>query len=149
SPSFRVEAVDTADHWAAEYLPDAGIPIVRGWYRQADFPVNSVLYNDDLTPSQYDVWLRSMGVRYVVLPDAPPDYSSRHEAALIRSGRVNLQLVFRSKHLYVYEVPNASPRITGGAGGTVLYLEPSRIVAEVPRPGTYHVKVRWTPFWQT
>jgi hypothetical protein len=149
SPSFRVEAVDTADHWAAEYLPDAGIPIVRGWYRQADFPVNSVLYNDDLTPSQYDVWLRSMGVRYVVLPDAPPDYSSRHEAALIRSGRVNLQLVFRSKHLYVYEVPNASPMITGGAGGSVLYLEPSRIVAEVPRPGTYHVKVRWTPFWQT
>jgi len=149
SPSFRVEAVDTADHWAAEYLPDAGIPIVRGWYRQADFPVNSVLYNDDLTPAQYDAWLRSLGVRFVLLPDAPPDYSSRHEAALIRSGRVNLKLVYRSAHIRVYEVPHASPMITGPAGGTVLYLEPTRIVAELPEAGKYHVKVRWTPFWRT
>jgi hypothetical protein len=149
SPSFRVEAVDTADHWAAEYLPDAGIPIVRGWFRQADFPVNSVLYNDDLTPAQYDAWLHALGVRYVLLPDAPVDYSSRHEAALIRSGRVNLKLVFRSAHIRVYEVPNASPMITGRAGGTVLYLEPTRIVGEVPEAGSYHVKVRWTPFWRT
>jgi hypothetical protein len=149
SPSFRVEAVDTADHWAAEYLPDAGIPIVRGWFRQADFPVNSVLYNDDTTPAQYDAWLRALGVRFVLLPDAPVDYSSRHEAALIRSGRVNLKLVFRSAHIRVYEVPNASPMITGRAGGSVLYLEPTRIVAEVPEAGTYHVKVRWTPFWRT
>jgi hypothetical protein len=149
SPSFRVEAVDTADHWAAEYLPDAGIPIVRGWFRQADFPVNSVLYNDDTTPAQYDAWLRALGVRYVLLSDAPVDYSSRHEAALIRSGRVNLKLVFRSAHIRVYEVPDASPMITGGAGGTVLYLEPTRIVGEVSEAGSYHVKVRWTPFWRT
>ena len=35
-------------------------------------------------------WLRGLGVRYVVLTDAPPDYSSRAEAALIRSGRSGL-----------------------------------------------------------
>src|SRR4051794_19548673 len=48
SPSFRVEAVDTAEHWAAAYLPDAGIPIVRGWYRQSDFPQNELLYDKKL-----------------------------------------------------------------------------------------------------
>src|SRR5207237_1017609 len=37
SASYRVEAVDTIEHWPAAYLPDAGIPIVRGWYRQNDF----------------------------------------------------------------------------------------------------------------
>ena len=44
APSYRVEAVDTVGHWPAAYLPAAGIPIVRGWFRQDDFPRNDVLY---------------------------------------------------------------------------------------------------------
>jgi hypothetical protein len=34
SPSYRVEAVDTVGHREAVYLPEAGIPFVRGWFRQ-------------------------------------------------------------------------------------------------------------------
>ena len=90
SPSYRVEAVDTIEHWPAAYLPDAGIPIVRGWYRQNDFPQNELLYDRTLAARAYESWLRGLGVRYVVLSDAPPDYSSRGEAALIRSGRSGL-----------------------------------------------------------
>ena len=86
SPSFRVEAVDTAEHWPAAYLPDAGIPIVRGWYRQNDFPQNELLYDHNLAARTYTQWLRGLGVRYVVITDAPPDYSSRGEAALVNSG---------------------------------------------------------------
>ena len=40
TPSYRVEVVDTANHWAAAYLPQAGIPLVRGWFRQDDYPHN-------------------------------------------------------------------------------------------------------------
>ena len=109
SVSYRVEAVDTAEHWAAAYLPDAGIPIVRGWYRQSDFPQNEILYDPKLGPIAYEDWLRSQGVRYVLLSDAPPDYSARNEAALIRSGRTALVPVFRSAHVTVYELPNATP----------------------------------------
>ena len=76
SPSYRVEAVDTAEHWAAAYLPDAGIPIVRGWYRQSDFPQNELLYDRSLAAAPYEAWLRRLGVRYVVLTDAPVDYSA-------------------------------------------------------------------------
>ncbi len=47
-PAYRVEVVGTANHWEAVYLPQAGIPIVRGWFRQDDFPQNEVLY-DKLT----------------------------------------------------------------------------------------------------
>ena len=90
SPSYRVEAVDTIEHWPAAYLPDAGIPIVRGWYRQNDFPQNELLYDRTLGARAYESWLRGLGVRYVVLSDAPPDYSSRAEATLIRSGRSGL-----------------------------------------------------------
>ena len=45
TPDYRVEAVGTSDHWEAVYLPQAGIPIVRGWFRQNDFPQNELLYD--------------------------------------------------------------------------------------------------------
>ena len=53
-------------HWEADYLPREGIPIARGWFRQDDFPQNAVLYQSTLTAAEYDAWLRSVGVRYVV-----------------------------------------------------------------------------------
>src|SRR5205085_12293352 len=94
-PSYRVEAVDTSGHWDAAYLAEAGIPIVRGWFRQGDFPQNELLY-DSLGRRSYLAWLRLMGVRYVVLTDAPVDYSARGEARLLRSGRSGPRRVFRS-----------------------------------------------------
>ena len=79
-PSYRVEAVDTTGHWPAVYLARAGVPIVRGWFRQDDFPQNQILYKPLSAPA-YVSWLRRMGVAYVVLTDAPADYSSKTEAA--------------------------------------------------------------------
>ena len=90
SPSYRVEAVDTVGHWPAAYLPAAGIPIARGWFRQDDFPRNDLLYAK-LDRTRYLAWLRSLGVRYVVLPDAPLDYSAKQEAALIAGGASGLR----------------------------------------------------------
>jgi len=149
SPSYRVEAVDTADHWAAAYLPDAGIPIVRGWYRQADFPLNELLYDHSLHRDAYQAWLRSLGVRYVVLPDATPDYSSRQEALLIRTGRSGLVPVFRSKHVSVYELPNARSVVVGPGLASVQWLWPARVVFAVDKPGNYRVALRWSPYWRT
>jgi hypothetical protein len=149
SPSYRVEAVDTAEHWPAAYLPDAGIPIVRGWYRQSDFPQNELLYDRALHASAYDAWLRAQGVRYVVLADAPPDYSARAEAALVLSGTTSLVRVFRSAHVSVYELPDAVPIITGAGDASVVWMWPTRIVAQVDAPGRYRVKVRWSPYWRS
>ena len=81
NPNFRVEAVDSAGHWDAYYLPAAGIPIVRGWFRQDDFPDNALLYRPELVPAAYRAWLRRSGVRYVVLPHENLDYSATAEAA--------------------------------------------------------------------
>src|SRR5579864_7041462 len=58
--SYRVEAVDTAEHWEAVYLAQARIPITRGWFRQDDFPQNSVLYSH-FGRAKYLAWLRSLG----------------------------------------------------------------------------------------
>jgi hypothetical protein len=149
SPSYRVEIVDTAEHWSAAYLPDAGIPIVRGWYRQSDFPQNELLYDSKLGPHAYRAWLRRMAVRYVLVTDAPPDYSSRNEARLIDSGRSGLLAVRRLPHMTVYELPDATPLVTGPAPATVLWLWPQRLVATVGAPGTYRLRVRWSPYWRS
>ncbi len=148
SLSYRVEAVDTVDHWPAVYLPDAGIPIVRGWYRQSDFPQNEVLYDHPLRALAYRAWLRSLGVRYVVLSDATPDYSSQLEAQLLRSGRSGLVRVFRAAHVAVYELPSARSIVVGPGLASVEWLWPTRMVLLVDKPGNYRVALRWSPYWR-
>ena len=96
-PGYRVEAVDTTDHWPAYYLASARIPLARGWFRQDDFPFDALLYRHRLGAVPYLRWLRRLGVAYVVLTRSPPDYSSRAEARLIRSGRTDLRPVFSTR----------------------------------------------------
>jgi hypothetical protein len=146
NPSYRVEAVDTAGHWPAVYLAEDGIPIVRGWFRQDDFPRNKLLYGS-LGRRAYLHWLRSMGVRYVVLTTAPADYSARGEARLLRSGDSGLEPVFRSATTTIYGVPSPEPIVTGPAGVRVLAFRMSSIAFRVSRPGTYHVAISYTPYW--
>jgi hypothetical protein len=148
TPSYRVEAVDTAGHWPAAYLPAAGIPIARGWFRQDDFPRNGVLYAR-LDRVGYLTWLRSLGVRYVVLPDAPLDYSAKQEGALIAEGRSGLRVVFRSAHTTVYAVPAARPIVTGPGSAHVVALGQHRITVALGRPGRYRIATNWSPYWRT
>jgi hypothetical protein len=147
-PAYRVEAVDTSQHWPAFYLAAANIPLVRGWFRQDDYPFDGLLYRRRFTASQYVAWLRRLGVAYVVLTNAPPDYTSRREAWLVRSGRTGLAQVFRARHVSVYAVPHPRPIVTGPGRPTVVALRQSRVVIRVSRPGTYHVAIRWSPYWQ-
>jgi hypothetical protein len=144
--SYRVEAVDTRHHWAAAYLPVAGIPLVRGWFRQDDFPQNLPLYQP-LTAARYLAWLRSLGVRYVVLTDAAADYSARGEVALLRSGRSRLQPVFRSHGLEILRVPWPRSIVTGAPGARIVAFDDDRITLHLGRPGRYRIAVRSSPYW--
>ena len=148
SPSYRVEAVDTVGHWPAAYLPAAGIPIARGWFRQDDFPRNGILYTR-LDQARYMAWLRSLGIRYVVLPDAPLDYSAREEGALIAGGRSGLSVAFRSAHTTVYAVPSPQRIVTGPGSASVLALEQHQITLAIPRAGRYRIATNWSPYWRT
>jgi hypothetical protein len=147
-PSFRVEAVDTVGHWPAAYLPAAGIPIARGWFRQNDFPRNDVLYTE-LDRGRYLSWLRSLGVRYVVLPDAPLDYSAKDENELITAGRSGLVAVFRSAHTTVYEVPMPHKIVTGPGRAEVLVFGQHHITVALSAPGRYRIATNWSPYWTT
>ena len=145
TPSYRVEVVDTTGHWAAVYLAEAEIPLARGGFRQDDFPQNKLLY-DEFAPSAYRAWLRDLGVRYVVLTNAPSDYSARAEAALVRSGRSGLRPAFRTSQLTVFELPHPRPILTP-APGRVQRLTATRIELMLPRAGQYRLAVRYSPYW--
>ena len=147
-PSYRVEAVDTVGHWEAYFLPKADIPLARGWYRQDDFPTNALLYNDDLGAKAYMHWLRSLGVRYVVLTIAPPDYSASAESKLLRSGRLPLHVVFWSPTTTIYAVPSPEPIVTGPAPSRIVALKEAGMTLSVSRPGTYRIAIRYTGYWQ-
>jgi hypothetical protein len=146
-PGYRVEAVDTVDHWPALYLARANIPLARGWFRQDDHPIATLLYRPFFTPAEYLAWLRRLGVAYVVLTDAPPDHSSLREARLVRSGRAGLTRVFAGREISIYAVPRPQQIVTGPGRPTVLALRESRLRLRVSRGGTYRVAVRWSPYW--
>jgi hypothetical protein len=146
TPAYRVEAVDTTGHWPAVYLAEAQIPLARGGFRQDDFPQNELLY-DDLAPAAYLRWLRGLGVRFVVLTSAPTDYSARGEAALLRGGRSGLSPVYRTGTVTIFEVPRPRPILTGPVPATVLRLTATRVIVDLPRPGSYRLAVRFSPYW--
>jgi hypothetical protein len=150
NPNFRVEAVDSAGHWDAYYLPAAGIPIVRGWFRQDDFPDNALLYRTAFSPARYQAWLRRSGVRYVVLPHGELDYSATAEAHVLSSGRSGLVSVFRDRFVTIFELPAATPLLVAPRGerAAVLELGHASLALRVSGPGTYSLAINYTPYWR-
>jgi hypothetical protein len=144
----RVEVVPTFGHWEAYWIPRAGFPLARGWYRQLDIVANPELYRSPLEPRAYRAWLRRMAVRYVLLPDARlGPMGAEREAELLRSGRAGILERARLPGWTVYEVPVATPLLTGPGRARVDTLDHERVVAHVSRAGTYHLRVRHTPYW--
>jgi hypothetical protein len=147
-PGYRVEVVDSVDHWGAYYLPIAGVPIVRGWLRQADFPTNAILYQSaPLQRKAYLDWLKLQGVEYVVLPKAPLDASAVHEARLIAGGGSGLTPVLFAPHETVFKVPTPSRIVTGRFPSYVQTTGQEAMTIRLTSPGTYRIAERWSPYW--
>ncbi|MCB9011645.1 MAG: hypothetical protein H6531_07420 [Actinobacteria bacterium] len=147
TPQFRVQVVATADNWEAYYLARRGVPLARGWFRQDDFPGNRPLYRN-LTAASYQAWMRRTGIRYVLLPDDPLDYTGQREAELLRSGRSGLSLVASVGDWTMYELPDATPIVTPASSARVVRLTSESLVMRITRAGVYRVRVRYTPYWQ-
>jgi hypothetical protein len=177
-PGYRVEVVPTAEHWEANWIPKAGIPLARGWYRQIDEVDNPILYSKALDPHTYAGWLRENAVRYVVLArTAALDWDGGpREADIVRSRAAGLTLVFRSKDWLIYELPHATPLLTGPGNPVVtafVFRSTSALTDELPRvtplstgapvvtafghtvtrgrvfgPGRYLLREHYNPYWR-
>jgi hypothetical protein len=144
----RIHVVALRRHWEAFYLPAAGYPITRGWYRQAD-SIHDHLFYTDYDAAAYTSWLRRMGAEYVFLADARPDEWSEREETLLRHSPA-FSLVRRTGAWAVYRLRHAEPLVVGLDGGRahVVSFQHLRIDLSVDRPGAFLVKVTFSPYWQ-
>jgi hypothetical protein len=149
-PGYRVEVVPTAEHWEADWIPKAGLPLARGWYRQLDVVDNPILYSKHLDAASYRQWLRSTAVRYVVLSrTAPLDWDAApREARIVRSPSSGLTRVFQSKDWTIYELPNATPLLTGPAHPVVTAFGHTDIRGQVFAAGRYLLRAHYNPYWR-
>jgi hypothetical protein len=149
-PGYRVEVVPTAEHWEAYWLPKSGFPLARGWYRQLDVADNPALYEKHLGVAAYREWLRSNAVRYVLLSTtAPLDWDGGpEEARALRSPHSGLQVVFRSANWTIYELPHATPLLTGPAQPVVTSFGHTAIRGRVFAAGHYLLRAHYSPYWR-
>jgi hypothetical protein len=146
-PDHRIHVVALRRHWEADYFPEAGYPITRGWYRQADAIHNSFFYGP-YDAATYTAWLRRMGVEYVFLADAPLDAWSRREAHILAASP-EFERVDHAGAWTVYRLRDAEPLVVGLDGGTgqVVSFGHRSLTLRVDSPGTYLIKVTWSPYW--
>jgi hypothetical protein len=147
----RVEVPPTANHWESAYLAP-NFELARGWLRQLDTTRDRIFYGDDdeaLTPASYRAWLHDNAIRYVALPDAPLDYSSVAERRLILSGLPFLLPRWHSAHWRVYEVRDYAPLVEplGPGRARLSRIAHNGFALQVTRPGSFLVRVAFTPYW--
>ena len=147
-PGFRVEVVPTAEHWEAYWIPKSGFPLARGWYRQLDTADNPALYESHLGAAAYRRWLRANAVHYVLLSNtAPLDWDGGpQEARVVRSADSGLTAVFHSRNWTIYELPHATPLLTGPAGPVVTSFGHTAIRGQVFAAGRYLLRNHYSPY---
>lgn len=149
-PGSRVELVDTANHEGDYYLPKMGFSLVRGWFRQDDFPNNSLLYEGHYTPSQYRRWLVSSGASVVVVPPGPYDFSSVNEANLLLSGKSGLKHLATVNGIEIFAV-GGKPSIVRGPNGNYVAAKVgvNSLSITSTQPGTYQLSLHYSPYWSS
>ena len=140
--------VPTAEHWESYWIPKAGFPLARGWYRQLDVADNPALYRNNLDANAYRSWLRSNAVRYVLLSTTTPlDWDGGpQEERVVRGPHSGLQLVFRSRNWTVYELPHATPLLTGPADPVVTSFGHTTIGGTVFASGRYLLRDHYSSY---
>ncbi len=143
---LRAEVPQTGAHWESVYLPEHGsILLARGWERQLDTRYAAPFYASTLTPAAYRAWLYENAISYVALPDVRLDFSGAAEGRLIARGLPYLREVWRSPHWRLFAVVGASALAVAPARLTAVGADSFTLAA--PRPGSYEVRVRYTPYW--
>ncbi len=140
----RIEVPLTRTHWeTAELAPR--VSLARGWEKQLDERYDGVLLSPRLSAASYRRWLDEQAVSYVALPDVQLDPSSAREGELISAGLPYLRKVYSSRHWQIDEVHAPTPIASGP--GRLVSLGHDSFTLDVAQPGSFLVRVRYTPYW--
>jgi hypothetical protein len=142
----RIEVVPTRNHAEARWVADR-VAIARGWERQLETDRDALFYAGSKQPSaaRYRAWLNEQAISYVALPDAQLDYSGRGEARVVRDAPGYLHEVWRSAHWRLFAV--AAPTPLAQSPSALTRLDSDSFTLRAPAPGTFEVRVRFTPYW--
>ncbi|MBO3738444.1 hypothetical protein [Actinoplanes flavus] len=143
----RVEIPTTRSYWEAASM--GGIPLARGWLRQADIDRNPLFFTTvpgaagtgvELTPDSYRAWLDEEAVQFVAVPDVELAWPGRQEAEMVTAGLPYLSLIWSDAHWRLYKV--ADPRPIVAAPATLVRQDGATIVFDAPAAGEVPVRVR-------
>jgi hypothetical protein len=143
-PLGRVEIPFTRSHWEAAFVAPH-VPLARGWEKQLDARYDKLFFHHPLPAARYHRWLRALGVRYIALPDGPPDPSSRDEVRLLRRGAPFLRQVWADAHWRVFALTDPVRLAQGPARLTALHDQ--GFTLQATHPGVVLVRVHFTPYW--
>ncbi len=153
SGPVRVEIPPTRDRGESAFLAPA-YPLARGWLRQLESDDFDLFTDGHLTNASYRSWLNDHAVSYVALPDVAFDYLAEDEVALIRNGPPYLRKVWTSPDWTLYRVARATPLVGAEASdiprstATLTQLGPADFTVDLREPGTYLVRIHYTPYWE-
>lgn len=143
---FRVEVPFTRGHWEATYLAPH-VPLARGWMTQLDTKYGELFYRYEkpFTAGEYRRWLSDNAVRYVAVPDAAPDPSSRRELDVIASEPDWLRPVWSNANWKVYEFTGHRPLLSGP--GALTWMGRDGFALRTSSPDPMVVRMRWTSYF--
>ena len=146
SEPFRVEVPFTRGHWEATYLAPH-VPLARGWMTQLDTKYGELFYRYDqpFSTAEYRRWLSDNAVRYVAVPDAAPDPSSRRELAVIATRPDWLRPAWSNANWKVYEFTDPEPLLSGP--GKLTWMGRDGFALKTSSPEPMVVRMRWTSYF--
>jgi hypothetical protein len=148
----RVEVPPTRDRAESAYLAPS-YPLARGWLRQLESSDFDLFTGGNLAASSYRRWLNDHAISYVAVPNVKFDYLAEDEVALIRGGLSYLNPVWANSDWTLYHVARAVPLVIPEASdlppniATLTHLGPADFTVDLRAPGTYLVRIHYTPYW--
>jgi hypothetical protein len=142
--AMRIEVPFTSSHWDATILARDFL-LARGWERQLDTRYDALFYAPRLTATAYESWLVDNAVSYVAESNAPADFSSVQEDALIGTGLPFLRLVDRTANWRIYAVVGTRPLASGP--GKLISVDADGFTLDAERAGDFVVRIHYTPDW--
>lgn len=141
----RVEVVPSTSHLEASALAPY-VNLARGWNRQADVARNPIFYRTEkpFTAHQYERWLRSWAVRFVVLPASTADYAGLRESQLVRAGLPFLTRIWSDRIWTLYAVTDPAPMTAAPA--TLVGWNAAGLTVHMPTAGSTVLRIAWSPW---